>query len=282
MMGDPVSTAIAVGGQILGGIFGSKNTTKESWKGSYGALVGHAQGAIEGARRTGFNPLTLLGAAPASGIAGDSSAFGQSVANAALLLADELSTNKATVDKLNAYQTQNLRLQRRLDAVSVRSPVPGVYGGARQPSDPEVYSGSVSSSDGGSRTSFGGVGQFDLSLGQPDVTSTHSVYQSPGVEAQTQLPEGVDAEDVLTGIALDGINRAKADGKLPADWEQPYIRAGQNAAYGMAVALDRIHRGVYYGVRGLSPYGKAAKRNSSNMASQFGSDWWKHQPKGAW
>lgn len=135
------STAIAVGGQLLGGIFGSKNTTKESWKGSYGALVGHAQGAIEGARRTGFNPLTLLGASPASGIPGDNSAFGQSVANASLLLADELSTNKATVDKLNAYQTQNLRLQRRLDTVSVRTPVPGVYGGARQPSDPEVYGG---------------------------------------------------------------------------------------------------------------------------------------------
>ena len=119
-----------VAASVIGGLFGSKDTTKESWKGSYGSLVGHAQGAIEGYRRTGINPLTLLGATPSSGQPWGVDPMGQAFADAAMFAADSfLKKGNQQALLVNEYQRQNKELQDRLTHVTLQPKVPGVYGG---------------------------------------------------------------------------------------------------------------------------------------------------------
>jgi len=135
----PINPAlIKAGASLLGGIFGSKNTTKESWKGSYGSIIGHAQGLIEAERRTGINPLTLLGASPGSGIAGNN-AMGQAFSDAAMFAADAfLKDGNQQALLVNQYQEQNRQLQERLTHVTLQPKVPGVYGGGDGPGPESV------------------------------------------------------------------------------------------------------------------------------------------------
>lgn len=128
-------TLIAAGGNLLGGLLGRGKKVRAQ-DNSYG----HVKGIMKAAKEFGFNPLTLLGSVSAvGGAAADNSSLGQGIANAALIASDAISAKRATAKRLNDYQTQNQRLQSRLDAITIRPPVPGVYGRARLPSDPEVY-----------------------------------------------------------------------------------------------------------------------------------------------
>ena len=138
------SALIAAGGSLLGGLFGRSRRFLRAT-----TLIRMFRASCGRPRNTASTRSPSSARCRRwAGIPADNSALGQGVANAALIASDAVSAKRQTAARLNAYQTQNARLQKRLEALTIRSPVPGVYGLARQPSDPEVYGGT--GSEGGS------------------------------------------------------------------------------------------------------------------------------------
>lgn len=228
-MSDPLSAGISAFGSLLGGVLGD---SEDSWEASRNSIFGMAEGARRAGAKYGFNPLTLLQrAAP---VAGDNTNhMGAALADAAMFAADAfLKKGNADALQLNQYQCENEVLQDRLTALTLRPIEPGVY--------QRGENGSVSGGSGGSDAGMGGAND-----GVASVASTQTTYTTPGVEAETTVPEGVDAEDIATGLALEGINEAKAQGSIPQKWEEPFWRFGRNIARKSVIALDRVHNGIY-------------------------------------
>lgn len=126
----------AAAGSVLGGLLGKSKTTTAG-QNRYSDI----RGLMKAAKEYGFNPLTLLSQGQAIGPSSvDNSAFGAGIANAFALAGDAVSAKRAQAKKLNDYQNQNKRLTEKVNAITLRSPVPGVYGTSKMPSDPEVYS----------------------------------------------------------------------------------------------------------------------------------------------
>jgi hypothetical protein len=119
---------------------------------------------IMGASETfGINPLMLLPTSNGgySPPAKDFSMLSQGISDAFALAGDAFSRKGSAAAKLNAYQQKTERLQSRLNAVTVQSPVPGVYGRARMPSDPQVYGdGSVPDTTVAGLPSSGGPARY--------------------------------------------------------------------------------------------------------------------------
>lgn len=132
-------------GSILGGLFGRKKAISAGDN-----AFSHVQGIMRASSTFGFNPLTLLGAvSPMGGTPADNSSFGQGIANAAMIASDAIGARQNSLagrsERLNQTQA---RLQKRLNAITIRAPVPGVYGRVRLPSDPQVYGENTSSTAG--------------------------------------------------------------------------------------------------------------------------------------
>lgn len=147
MAGPLAAPIIGAVGQLLGGLLG-RNKQKPISAGDN--AFSHVGGIMRASKQYGFNPLTLLGAVPAmGGTPGftDNSSFGTAVANAAMIASDSIQANRSQAARLNEYQTQNQRLTEKLNAITLRPPVPGLYGRARMPSDPEVYGGTDGAGD---------------------------------------------------------------------------------------------------------------------------------------
>ena len=145
-----IAKALPIVGQLLGGLLGRR---KEKPISAGDNAYSHVQGIMRAATEFGWNPLTLMGSvSPVGGTPGytDNAAFGNAIANAAMLASDSISAKRATAQKLNNYQTQNTRLTRKVNSLTMRPPVPGLYGRARQPSDPEVYGNAGTVQPGGS------------------------------------------------------------------------------------------------------------------------------------
>lgn len=170
MPGPLAAPIIGAIGSLVGGLLGRSKTKSPTAEEN---AFGHVKGIMSAASTFGFNPLTLLGSVGAVGggpNSVDNSSFGQGVSNAAMLLADGLTRNGGVANKLNQYQQQNARLQQRVDQLTIRSPVPGLYGRSRLPSDPAVYGdgsyGSAGVSGGrradGASASVSGSGLPDL------------------------------------------------------------------------------------------------------------------------
>lgn len=132
-------TVLAAVGSVLGGLLGRSKQKVISAGDNFESHIG---GLMNAAKKYGWNPLTLLQNGQAIGptvLNTDNSAFGAGIANAFALAGDAVLNKRANAAKLNQYQKQNERLQSRLNAITLRAPVPGVFGRARLPSDPQVY-----------------------------------------------------------------------------------------------------------------------------------------------
>lgn len=214
-------------GSLLGGIsalFGGGNTTKQSWKGAYGSLVGHAEGAIEGYKRTGINPLTLLGVTPSSGLPGQNY-FGQAVADAGMLLADAFASRE-DVGRLERAERLNEKLRKQVTDLVLRPAVPGVYGagnGGSGNAAPDRQRAVVSGGDeavGPSRGDFGLVDPQSRNVSE----RVHSHDQF------TDIPVGPDLDEVITGVFIDANNRHKA---------REAFRARTDMTFGDPLAVPR-------------------------------------------
>jgi hypothetical protein len=139
---DPIigSALISGASSILGGLFGKP-------KSKY--VVPDYKGIRKGAEEAGFNPLTALTQGPQGSVVTSSNPMGTAIADAGLMLADSLAKSKKG-GILSKVQSENAELQRRVQNLTLRPKVAGVYGRQQSvPSVPQalgVSSGSVSGS----------------------------------------------------------------------------------------------------------------------------------------
>jgi hypothetical protein len=116
------------------------------------------QGLMAAAKDFGWNPLTLLTNGQAIGpTVIDNSAFGNAVANAGMMLGEQMSGRRAEKAKMEKLNQTQARLQKRLETITLRAPVPGVYGGVKLPSDPEVYGGTDGAGDASGVSAYRGA-----------------------------------------------------------------------------------------------------------------------------
>lgn len=144
------------------------------------------QGLMAAAKDFGWNPLTLLTNGQAIGpTVIDNSAFGNAVANAGMMLGEAMSARRAEKAKMEKLNQTQARLQKRLEAITLRAPVPGVYGRARMPADPEVYGGrtdsGVSAGNAGGR-GVGGFGPAGAPVGLPPLVDVDPIDPRRGVD----------------------------------------------------------------------------------------------------
>jgi hypothetical protein len=114
---------IQAGGSLLGGLFGKK--APSAGQNAYS----HVKGIMRAADAFGFNPLTLLGAVTPMAGSATPNYMGEAISNAAAIAADALSRRGAPAARLQRAEEENERLQRKVDRLSLRPNVPGVYNG---------------------------------------------------------------------------------------------------------------------------------------------------------
>ena len=113
---------IGVGGSLLGGLLGGSKKVR-----AQDNAYGHVKGIMRAAEEFGFNPLTLLGTVGASGGQPAQSYMGAALADAGMLLADGLAKSKS-LGRLERAERLNAKLTQRVNDLTLRPPVPGVYG----------------------------------------------------------------------------------------------------------------------------------------------------------
>jgi len=242
---DPIlgGALIKAGGSLLGGLLGGKPPTPSQM------IRSHMKGIRQGAEQYGFNPLAWAGTGAVQGTAAPNY-MGAAIADATAGVADAWSNaayNSAQVDQL---QMQNEAMRRQLTDAKTRPDVPGMY----------------------ERAGWAGGGPAlgdGSALGVP-VTVTQTAYQNPEGGATTTVPEGADLEDIGTGLLIEGINDAKTDGRIPSNWEEPFLGAGRSVAASAVDVVDRFHRMWYYGLR-------AAQEFPFEGNETVPRDWWKQQ-----
>lgn len=242
----PVIGAI---GNLLGGLFGRSKQKVISAGDNFQSHIG---GLMLAAKEHGFNPLTLLQNGQAIGptvLNSDNSAFGAGIANAFALAGDAIASKRATAQKLNNYQTQNQRLQSRLDAITLRSPVPGVYGVAKMPSDPEVYGNAADLPKTGFNLPFHAPLSAAADIPRPD-----SVTPVQAAVAQDVPAFRLFGRDFFgSGMFSSGQQIEDALGEGPMQW-----------AYQPVAVVDAIGNEVYKDARDKwLPFGREVMRRAN-------------------
>lgn len=191
---------IAGGFKLLGGLFGSKKKTMSPAQ----SIVSTAQGARQGAKQYGFNPLTLLQASNATAGAGMDMGGTPPLASLSILgdiVEDTFGEEAETRREHNRLQNELLRLEvdraHSLSGVAVARSVAG--GGALGGGAPVYQSG-------GPVRDF--LDEDDRGTAYVDERDNTVSYQSHG--QQTVVPVGPDLDEVATGVVIDAMNRSKA------------------------------------------------------------------------
>lgn len=125
-MGPLVGAALVqAGGAILGGLLGRTKPVSAAQ-----SFQSHMKGVMASAEKYGFNPLTLLGVNSPGFSPGDNSSMSAGIANAGMYLGDALS-KKTDAAKLQQATAQNQVLQNKVQSLTLRPKVPGIYGAPR-------------------------------------------------------------------------------------------------------------------------------------------------------
>lgn len=112
-----MSAWITAGATLLGGLL-SKPKPKY--------VVPDYAGIRKGAEAAGFNPLTALTQGPAGSVVDMSGGMGASIAEAGLMLADNLKKASAS-SKLSQAQSENAKLKAKVVNLTLRPKVAGIY-----------------------------------------------------------------------------------------------------------------------------------------------------------
>lgn len=129
------ASVVGAVGSLIGGALGGKSKPYKL----DGQIWDAARGARLASEDFGFNPLTLLGIANASGGGsyGGENYMGAAISDAAMMLADGM-TKRQDAQKLQQAQMANAALQKKVTDLTLRPKVGGVYpqfGGGNVQSD---------------------------------------------------------------------------------------------------------------------------------------------------
>ncbi len=256
---------IAAGASLLGGLFAKDPPTAGQ------NAFSHVKGIMKASDKFGFNPLTLLGAVSPMGGGTPQNYMGNAIADAGALLADGMAKNGAKKGLLDRLGTENGKLQAKVDAMTLRPHVGGIFSGVGNGVFSSGGVGVGSSAGGGGRTgssSVGGASQEDI-----PASLTRAVFRNVGGTATTETPQGADGEDIVSGLVLEGVNDAKEAGLIPNNFEQPYYDAVRSVAKWGASAFYGTHLLVHNAVR---PFQWMKRKDAEFKGNHLVPvDWWK-------
>lgn len=252
---DPV-----IGGAILGGVFdlfGAKRAEKREAAAIAAQNAYNDPSAVRARyEKAGLNPLLAFNAGPVglqTAVGGSSfmgsavADFVQSVAGAmtSRALAKEDSKNKAVQRKASAEQ--------KLTRMALRPKVAGPMEIARANGGTAAALGLVPVNGGSSAAllPYTGAGPAGSPLMGGEPQSTRTNFGEPD-KSSTSFPEGGDLEDAVTGVAIEGLNELKDEGKIPQDAEnvmwgtgkmlsKKAIMLGWNAIKASGAAQDYLY-----------------------------------------
>ena len=127
---------IGAAGSLIGGVMKSNSAKKAANQERSWALGDQAEQFVRlraAAEKGGFNPLSVLGAAPNSGMVNPTNAaqsyMGDAIATSSLMLADSMSKTAAAANgkKLQNANRANADLSRKLTAATLRPNIAGVF-----------------------------------------------------------------------------------------------------------------------------------------------------------
>lgn len=198
-------------GQIIGSIAGGLlGKGKSPGKTTNDNIRNMAAGSRKWGEAYGFNPLSLLGvsgAAVAQGGASGGIAMGQSVADAAMQIAQGLFAKPSDNPEAEQLAQANQRLERKVQTLTLQPNVPGVYerGSDRTAADPMP---AVSLSSRPVQTTY--VDPNEIVVGNPTDENVGKAYQpipgGYGFDNWYPLPGAADAEAVTTRDGEGGEN----------------------------------------------------------------------------
>lgn len=231
---------IAAGISAVGSLLGGRKAAKEQARAIAAQNAYNAPKAIRArAEEGGFNPLLFVGPGVGLQTATAAPVMGQAIANAGLAVADGLTAMGQQQAYASALEEQNAELRKAVERATLRPEVAGIYGVA-QP----VTVGAAPST---ARTTVQLDGSsvplaYGVEPGAIDEVSTTTRYSTPGAPGvSTEATEGIDIEDLGTGLIVDGINQAKAVGDIPTNFEAPYLEAGRNVGQFLGTAFYKMH-----------------------------------------
>jgi len=112
----------------VGGLIGAKKAAKEQARAIADQNAYNDPAAIRArAEAAGFNPLSFIGPGVGLQTSVASPVMGAAIANASLALVDGLGAVQKRQAELSRLSEQNARLQKKVDAMVVRPPVPGIF-----------------------------------------------------------------------------------------------------------------------------------------------------------
>jgi len=228
---------------IIGGLFGKG---KDPYTPSQN-IRSAAKGARRAGEEFGFNPLTLLGLGGSFPGSNGNPMLGAAIADAGMILGDSLAKNPAA-QALNQSQRQNAFLQRKVENLTLRAPVAGVYG-ARSRGGSDALSFSAGVSGVGPETVSG------VSDRHPDVLTYTAPVKPVAVQVPyisdgqvTNVPVGPDLGEFISGLTIYTWNKLKAKAKASSARR---AKIDASMSFGMPLAAPRVG---LPGLTGFAPY----------------------------
>lgn len=268
---DPIIGGALISGasSLLGGIFGKP-------KNEY--VVPNYQKIRNKAEAAGFNPLTALAMAPGQ-VVQSQNFMGSAIADAGLALADGLNTKRKEQGALAKLAEENDKLREKVQNMTLRPKVPGVY--AQREAIP-----SVSQAVGGSSGSANAAANSGDSAG--------NLTASVGVSAQASQPSSSsdDASKTPTrplqilGISLKPQSKTSDTEAFASRYGEDFLSPSWFAGWGGFIGDAALGIKDYAAYRGgiisdaFQADRKAWKDHPKKMQNLLGQDWWKHQAPG--
>lgn len=192
---DP-ATIVSIGSTLLGGLFGQK---KEKY------VVPDYAKIRKDAEAAGFNPLTALTMGPQGSVVSSGGTMGTAIADAGLMLADSLAKSKKS-GILAKVQSENAELQRKVQNLTLRPKVGGVY--ARQQSVPTVQQALGVPTPTPSTPLTYTLKPYDKSVVDVPIQALATDYVADSGRV-VSVKTGPDPEEVVSGVAINEYDLAR-------------------------------------------------------------------------
>lgn len=236
MVGPLVAPLVGAAGSLAGGLLGQSSERRAAKQAREWALEDQAQQFVRhraASELAGFNPLATLGFSGA-GMVGQTSAgggnyMGTAIADAAMIAADAVA-KRSDAGKLSDVQAQNRALSRKVQSLTLRPKIGGIY--AQRGVTPNlkqalgVHDGSVDTQRSGVSVRDANPRSNGIDSVAPDETNTYKTYLNDG--QSSDVPLGPDIDEVISGAVIAANNRDKA---------RRAFRASPNMTWGTPLSI---------------------------------------------
>ena len=258
---------IGAGGSLIGGLLGKQKGYSPREQG-----LGHVEGMMQASEAFGINPLFLLGNVAAGGGIPSQNYMGSAIADAAMLLGDAVSKNKEK-QQLTQKNEQIAKLQKRIDNLTLRPKVGGIY--AQNEQTPTIGS---ALGRGGDASAIQTVARGNGSSGGSAGAGGAAGVSRPLMETSAlDSRRDVDNAPIKTGPGVMVIDNEwlpapayvpTLDGDEPLNWyDYPsLIVPGATMAVGWAADKGKRDRQAYIDRNGKSPREALAEQYANSVA----------------